>query len=302
MKRIEKIFAPGSASRGIAIAVAAAAIYGAHAPAERGVYAEGGNVALVLIVTTWMRALIMLLYCAAARKPLFPTREDFKQAFIGGTFQALSAFCIFSALLYLPGPIVIIILFSYALMLLLFTAWRGEIKLDAVTVGTTVAALGGLSFVIDLWHSQPAGNWIGIGLAFLAALAAMSRMYVYGRQMKTRNPAAVGAENFLVAAPLTTLILLFEPVHWPVSSAGYTWLGVASASLALGTFCMFYGIGLLGAFRYSLFGKLEPVFTSLFSVWFLGEILKPQQYLGIGIVIGSLVLYQIHQQKRMKPI
>jgi drug/metabolite transporter (DMT)-like permease len=86
----------------------------------------------------------------------------------------------------------------------------------------------------------------------------------------------------------------------PVTPMGFTWLAVASGSLSLATFAMFYGVSLLGAFRYSLFAKMEPVFTSLFSVWFLGEILKPQQYIGIGIVIGSLVLYQTYEHRRAK--
>ena len=54
MKLVRKILAPGSSARGIAIAVAASVIYGAHAPAERGVFADGGNVPLVLVVTMWV--------------------------------------------------------------------------------------------------------------------------------------------------------------------------------------------------------------------------------------------------------
>jgi drug/metabolite transporter (DMT)-like permease len=284
---------------GILTTIAAAMIFGAHAPAERGLYAEGGSVALVAVVTTWARALTLLLYCLLRRRPLFRTREDIKQGFIGGAFQALSALFVFSALLYLPGPIVIIILFSHTLMLLLFMAWRREIKLDIATLATTLAALIGLSLVIDLWHSQAQGNWIGIGLAFLAALAAVSRMYVYGHQTKLRPPTTVGAENFLVAAVLVTPAAFLMPWHLPQSTAGYSWLAIASLSLAGGTFLMFYGISLLGSFRYSLFCKMEPVFTSLFSVWFLGEVLKTQQYLGIAVVVGSLALYQIYQQKRI---
>ena len=246
--------------------------------------------------------MILLLYCAAARKPLFGTREDIKQALIGGAFQTASVLCVFSALLYLSGPIVIIIMFSHTLMLLFFMAWRGEVKLDAATVTATVAALAGLSLVIDLWHPQPSGSWIGIGLSFLGALATVSRMYVYGHQTKTRNPAVVGAENFLVAALFSSFIALAVSLHLPVSSRGFIWLGVSSASMAFGTFCMFYGIAMLGAFRYSLFCKIEPIFTSLFSVWFLGEVLKPQQYMGIAVVVGSLALFQIYEQKRMKSV
>ena len=285
---------------GIASAIAAAIVFGAHTPAERGVFASGGNVALVLVVTTWARALSLLAYSAATRQKLFPSYEDAKQAAIGGACQAITVLCIFTALVHLSAPVVIIIVFSHTLMLLFFMAWRKEIKLDALTLVTTSAALAGLSLVIDLWHQQTAASWYGIGLSFVAALATVSRLYVYGLQTKERNPAAVGAENFLFAAPLASLILLVSPAHFPALPVGYLWLGVASASLALGTFFLFYGISFLGSFRYSLFSKLEPIFTSLFSVLFLGEVLKFQQYMGIVVVVCSLALYQIFGQRRIK--
>jgi len=289
-----------STRRGIWIALLSAVIFGAHTPAERAVYADGGSVAPVLVVTIWARAFAMGLYCLLKRKALYQSRQDFKQAFIGGSFQIFSTLTLLLSLLYVPAPVAIVIAFSHTLMLLFFLAWRKEVRLDKITVATTVMALIGLSCVIDLWHPQPGGSWIGIALAFLSAVANASRMYVYGHQTQARNPAIVGAETFLLAAPMASLILFVAPLHLPSSSTGFAWLGVASCSFAFGTFFFFYGISLLGSFRYSLFSKVEPIFTSLFSVWFLGEVLKLQQYMGIFIVIASLVLYQISEQWRMK--
>ncbi len=297
---VSSVASSSATRRGIFIALLSAIIFGAHTPAERAVYADGGSVAPVLVVTIWARAMAMGLYCLITRKALYQSRENFKQAFIGGSFQIFSTLALLCALLYLPAPIAIVIAFSHTLMLLFFLAWRKEVRLDALTLATTCIALIGLSFVIDLWHTQPKGSWIGIGLAFLSAMSNASRMYVYGHQTQARNPAIVGAETFLLAAPLASLILFVAPLHLPASSVGYVWLSVASGSYALGTFFFFYGISLLGSFRYSLFSKVEPIFTSLFSVWFLGETLKSQQYVGIFIVIGGLALYQMSEQWRKK--
>lgn len=74
--------------------------------------------------------------------------------------------------------------------------------------------------------------------------------------------------------------------------------GMAEASLALASLAMFYGIRALGAFKYSLFLKLEPVFNALFSVAFLHEILKGSQYAGMAVVIGTLALYQYMEHRR----
>ncbi|HEU5047168.1 MAG TPA: DMT family transporter [Rickettsiales bacterium] len=283
---------------GVIVALTTAIIFGAHTPAERAVYAEGGNVALVMIATTFARAFVLVLYCLVRGRKLFARREDVIQAFWGGLCQAISVFALFCALVYLPAPVVIIICFTHTLMLLFFMAWRKEVALDTPTVLVTLSTLAGLVFVLDITHQDAPGSWLGIGLAFLSAAMAAARLYLYGHQMKERSPAVVGAENFIFALLFATLSLAFMPAPHLPSMLGTAWLGVACLALAFGTFCMFYGISLLGAFRYSLFAKTEPIFTAFYSLIFLHEVLKPQQYIGIAVVVGSLTLYMLRKEQK----
>ena len=108
----------------------------------------------------------------------------------------------------------------------------------------------------------------------------------------------VGAETFLATAVFMMVALFYDMPHVPVLLAGYGYALMGCVSLTVGTFAMFYGISLLGAFRWSLFLKLEPVFTALFSALFLGETLTLHQYAGIAVVVGSLALYQIIEHRR----
>jgi drug/metabolite transporter (DMT)-like permease len=279
--------------RGTIVALGSAIILGLYPAAIRYVYADGGNVMFMMLCCTWARALLPGLYCLVTRQKIFQSRLDTRHALMGGIFQAISTITVFGGFLFLPGPLVMIILYSHTLMFLFFTAWKGETKLDKITVATTVMALAGLTLVLDIWHRQGEAHLIGIALATTAAVATVSRLYVYGKQMQNRNPSAVGVENFLVVGVIITFgAFIFSP-HLPHSVIGYYYAAAGSASLALGTFGMFYGIALMGAFRWSLFLKLEPVFTALFSFLILGEILKPLQYLGMAVVLGSLATYQV---------
>lgn len=61
---------------------------------------------------------------------------------------------------------------------------------------------------------------------------------------------------------------------------------------------MFYAIAVSGAFRFSLTIKLEPAFTALFALAISGELLNPHQYLGIALVVGSLIAFQLLQPPR----
>lgn len=285
---------------GFLITLATAVAYGVWPSAMRAVYADGGNASFVVIIATIVRAIPLFVTCLAQRTPIFQTRQDTQSAVIGGFFQAISSSMALAAVFFLPGPLVVVIMFTHTLMLLVYMMWRGEIKPDLTTLLTTMSALIGLCFVLDLFHKQSSTNLIGMGMAFVCAVAIASRLYVYGHQMKTRLPAVVGSENFLIAAALMPLALFYQAPHPPATLEGYGWMALGCTSLALGTFGQFYAIQLLGSFRYSLFLKLEPMFATIFAAILIGDILKPLQYMGIVMVMGSLALYQIFDHRRRK--
>jgi drug/metabolite transporter (DMT)-like permease len=276
---------------GILLAVICAIAYGAYPAFSRSVYLGGGNAAFLIMATTFARALGLVLFCFFSRKPIFQTRVDIKEACVGGFFQAITIIGVFAALKYMPGPIVTIIVFTHTLMLLFFLAWRGEIKLNLLMIATTVAALTGLCMVLTIWHPREL-SVIGIGLAFVSAVAITGRSYVYGKLTKTRNPAVVGAEAFLVAALIVLFLPLFSEPHLPSSIMGYVWASLCCLAFVVGTFGTFYGIAILGSFEFSLLCKLEPVFTALFSATLVREILSWPQYVGMLVVLVSLAAYQ----------
>ncbi len=283
---------------GLVFAALAAIVYGLHPPAEQAAYSFGANAVCLALFALWSRGLGLMAYCIAKGLPLFRTREDIKQALIGGACQAWSSGAIIWALMFLSGPIVIIIVFAHTLMLLFFMAWRGEIKLDFLNIATTVMALFGLTLVLDVWHAHEVGHWIGALICLSAALATASRLYVYGHQTRLRDPIVVGAENMLIAAILTVPAIFLQMPRLPETAAGGMYIVVICLSFTAGAFFMFWGISLLGAFQYSLMAKIEPIFTALFSVLLLKEVMSLYQYIGMAFVLSSLAAYQILRSKK----
>lgn len=276
---------------GLLLGVVSAVLYGVYPATARAVYTAGGNAMFMLLATSVTRALAVWLFCVCKKKPVFVTKEDRQAAFVGGFFQAVCNLGVFASLVYLPGPVTIAIIFTHTLMQLLYMAWRKEVKLDIATLMTTLMALFGITLVLDVWHDQKL-SWLGIGLAVIGAAACAVRMYVLGKQTQARNPAVVGAEAFSVAAFLISVFALFWTPALPTTLTAYGWATLGSATMALGTLTMLYGIAFLGAFSFSMIIKLEPIFTAIFSLLFIGEILAWQQYIGIAVVIGSLAAYQ----------
>jgi drug/metabolite transporter (DMT)-like permease len=288
-------------SLGLVIAFVCAIIFGLWPTGARGSYANGVNYVFLLVFTTCLRASSLVIFCLLTRKKLFQTKFNLKEGIVSGFFQFITIIGIYKALEFLPGPLVIIILFSHSLMLLFFMAWRKEIKLTIITVATTMVALGGLSVALDLWHPQDVKNIMGFIFSFVAAIAAMGRLYVWNHLTKVYHPIVIGAECFTFAALFSLLVLLFDAPHLPINILGWEYVWLGGIALVIGSFGMFYGISLLGSFEWSLFSKLEPVFTSIFSALLLHEILKPSQYGGILIVAGSLITYQVFSKRKMPP-
>lgn len=292
------ILKPSKATIGIFLALFTAFAFGAYPAASQAVYKDGGNTIFLMILTTSVRAALLTLVSLTSKEKLFSSKENIRTGLTGGFFQAITVLGIFAALHYLPGPLMIIIIFTHTLMLLFFMAWRKEIALDITTILTALCALIGLAFVLDIWHQKQASSWIGIGFGFAAAIATVSRLYVYGQQTKARNPAIVGAESFLCAAIFVILGMFIQTPALPATSSGYLWAMIACASMGIGTCSMFYCIARIGSLNYSMLNKLEPIFTSLFSFLLIGEVLNWTQYVGIGLVIASLASYQYMQYQK----
>ena len=285
---------------GIFWAFLAALVFGVYPPAARAAYADGANAVFVVLVTTFVRTALMAGYCLATHRPLFRTGATRLAALKGGIAQSISVIGIITGLTFMQGPLVIIIVFSYPLMLLLFMAWKKEISLDVPKLACTVTAFLGLAIALDIFFAATKINWVGVGLVFMAALATVYRMYVYGRETKNRDPAIVGAENFLVACLVVLFLMLWQMPHAPASLAGLGWTLLGGVTLGFGTFAMLYAIGHIGAFRAGLLSKMEPLFTALFSAALIGEYLIPRQYIGIGLVLLSLLGYQLWDSRKKR--
>jgi drug/metabolite transporter (DMT)-like permease len=284
-------------TRGIIITGLSAIAFGLYPSTAKLAYMEGANSVFVIIVTTLIRALFLVTICLFQKKTFQIKDKNARAILLAGFFQAGSIFGIIASLVYLPAAVTITLVFTHTTMLFLLLAYKKEADLNAITLFTTVAALFGVSLVVDLWNTQSEVSIFGLFLASLAAVATTIRLYMFGRQLEKGDPAVVGAHIFTAAFLFTLLFMFYQWPVAPISSIGYLWVIVSGLALAVPTYGMFVGISLIGSFRFSLILKMEPIFTALFAVLIVGEILKPVQYFGMALVIVSLVAYQVYSKK-----
>lgn len=279
---------------GMIITVFAAIIFGIYPSAAREAYEHGANIACVILVTTFCRMVGLYMLSSYFKEKPFQSLKESRLNIVAGVFQAMSIIGILGGTYFLPGAVVIVIVFSSSLMLLIFSALRGKMPLTISNFAATCAALFGLALVLNISADLGSAEYVGCGLAFLGAFATFVRAYIYAQQGQLRSPSIVGTESFIVTFMILLPLLFWQMPTIPSSNYGLIMLALCSLTLTVASLGMFYGVTYLGAYRFNMVMKVEPVFTTLFGVVLAKDYLNTMQYLGIAIVLISIMISQLY--------
>lgn len=166
---------------GILIAIGSALIFGLYPAATRGAYAEGANAVFIILFTTFSRATTMASFCLLSERRMFAKKSSIGMAMQNGFFQTASGAGVLGGMAFLPGPVVITVLFSYTLLLYLYLVFKKEEQLNFGTLLSVIVALVGLGLAVGTEHKFTNLSLTGLGLAGLGALATATRVYRYGQ-------------------------------------------------------------------------------------------------------------------------
>ncbi len=173
-------------------------------------------------------------------------------------------------------------------------------RLIAVGLSLSGCVLVARAYSPDAWQVNPLGILVGLASGFAFSVYTLAGRWG-GRQFP--NPLTFTAYGFLFAAgSLGVLALLSSPAPAALLSLGTAWDGWGIlALLAVGPTVGGYGLysvslRYLDASIASLIAALEPVFTALMAMIFLGRWMDEKQWLGTGLVLAAVVLVQAGQQ------
>lgn len=163
---------------------------------------------------------------------------------------------------------------------------RGGLAGLLLTMGGTWLLLGA-----DL------GAFTWQGAVLILAAAALYSAYTLVSEVWTRGvePLVASAHGTLGAAVVFLALALGtgQPVPQPAAFLAAAGLSLCSTILAVTTYLA--GLAKVGSTRASIISTLEPVFTALLAVMFLGERLTGLQTVGIGLVMVGAVAAQTKQ-------
>lgn len=176
-------------------------------------------------------------------------------------------------------------------------------RLRPFTLAALAGALVGCYLVVGAYNLDLLTmNWLGIGSGVLSAVtfAWYSIQSEYG--MRRYSPwtvlfyaLAFAALTWNIAYPPLTA---FFPSRSPLVWAWILYIALLGTLVPFGLYLQ--GVNLIRATRASITATLEPITAGLLAYAFLGEEMASWQLLGAALVVVSIIVLQLDQQKDAK--
>ncbi len=259
-----------------------------------------------LDIATWRFAIAAPLFWLVVlirRSPPAARRLPRNQLLGMGTLLAVGAVCAFFAFERIPVPTFIVLFYTYPALVALLSAFLGErlplqswLALGLTLVGVALTAP-------DFSQGLSGDNLIGVTLSLVNALIVAIMIMLSSRLLRGHTQLARASAWTVTGACLVFLALTL--VRRPgVPQQPTEWIGLlamASFSTVFPIFFLNAGIQKLGPTKASIMGTVEPVFTTILAMLFLGDTIEPIQLLGSLLILASLLLLQLRRSPQPQP-
>lgn len=178
----------------------------------------------------------------------------------------------------------------------LLSPWMLKEARPRFTWISLVLALLGMVLITDPANIDfRSDNWFGI-LAALATGVTYAFAMLFSRLLGgrvsgvTQSWWSIGIAG-LIAAPFALGLLGVPAAPWTAVRANWTWLlALGTLALSIPYFLYFQGLKRVNAQIVSMVGLLEPVCGVLIGIALFAEIPSPAGFIGIGMVLASIIL------------
>jgi drug/metabolite transporter (DMT)-like permease len=258
------------------------------------VIAEAGPASLALF--RYLIALVIILPVAWRRLPAMRRADILPIGLLGvGQFGLLILFLNISLQSLDPGRVTLIfatfpiltMIFAIAIGRERFT-WRGTVGIVLTVLGVALS----VGALLDFQHGG-AGQWLGIGAAFLSAVIGAACSIGYGPYLK-RNPTV--SVSFVAMTAAVVFLLVPSSLEglfsgWSgFSVAGWGAIAFIGASSGVGYFLWLHALSALPASNVAAFLGLSPMLAVALSALFLGAPYTGADAAGLVLVLSGLAI------------
>ncbi|MCY3572848.1 MAG: DMT family transporter [Chloroflexi bacterium] len=251
-----------------------------------------------LLAVPLMWALVLLSRRKAPRK--LKSDAPVRQAWLIGMMLSVAVLSAFFGLERLPGSTYIVLFYSYPALVVLLSRLLGE-SIGARAWLALGLALTGVVLTVPDFQTVGGVDRIGVALA-LANAAIVAVYYLLSKRALAGVVDVSGASAWMMLGTLFVLALLvpLRGLQMPANAQTLLMLlAIASFCTVLPVFGINLAIQRIGAARASLVSTVEPPMSMLVSMFVLGELILAVQWLGAGLIIGSVIVLQLRPRNRL---
>lgn len=279
------------------IAFIGAAGFGVIVVLARLSYDAGLNPPTLLFfraVTFWVCLAIILK--ALGRPIALPPTDRYASLGIG-VLLAAETLCAYSAILYIPVSLSVLLLYTYPLFVALGMRLLGRERLTPIKLTALLTAFAGLTISLGASAGSLDPRGIALGLASGIGLAVV---VIASSRVLARVDSRRMSLHVIFAGSLTyaAVLVLTGGLALPAEAQGWLLLAAIPAIYLVAELCFFTAIAMIGPSRMAMVGNLEPVTAILLAGLLLAEALTPLRLLGAALVIGAVLAMQVFGRAR----
>ena len=282
---------------GIGVVLISAMLIGLAPNAAKVAYLEGANPLAVITFRTVIGALVIALYLSARQQWPEGGLRPFQRSAIAGMAQVLTALGFLGAVAYIDVSLAALIFYFHPFLVAIVGHFRGDMEMSALRLAYLGAAVCGLSLVFGVTYTTI--STVGLGLSVLGMIAITVLIFTVADVSKAVGPIPANFYLTLWSSIYLLVVAVSGPlggwvdeVALPVSLTGWIALVGAGVTTTTGYVLFFVAARMIGTTRASIWSITEPVLAILLAILLVNEWLTPLQWLGVAIVIGSLIRFE----------
>ena len=273
--------------RGIVFALITACGLGAITTQAKVVFADGGNALTLMLIRFLVSSLVFALLLSISRGSFKVSKAQRVPLAWLGLIWSGAMICYLTSVETIPVSLAVLILYAYPLLVLSYSIIRRQLVASLPLVSLFALAFTGLYLALS--GADMEINFKGLIFAGLASLGA-AYTFISGARVATKvSPLLM---TFWINATGLLMILPMIPgnLELPRASTGMIALLAATLFYLIAILSQFQALARLPAARAAFFLNLEPVVSILLASLVLNEILSLQQWTGVILVIGVVIL------------
>ncbi|MCV2871266.1 DMT family transporter [Defluviimonas sp. WL0050] len=290
--------AAGSRFLGLFFIIVAALFIGLMPNAAKLAYGEGANPIAVLVIRAVVAVTGLAVFLRMRGNMLSIPRPFVRKTALAGIAMLFSAGGGMSAVAYIDVSLASVLFFTFPFFVAAVNHFRGLTRLGRAEVICMILAFLGLALALGV--SLENANLTGIALALVSSLgiavtvlATTDTSIALGAVRANLHMTLWAGAYFILLAVLGPLTGAMQPMRFPANAVGWGWVLAAGVSFTLGYLFFFIAATILGATKASVLSILEPIMMIAFAVILVGETLSPLQALGVTLVFGSLIAFDL---------